>query len=128
MKRSTVFYSTILIILAGLTIAGANSPKYVEITKPFASVYERLDPRSNIIVQAQMKDHFELNFEGTSWYNVKVNDKHGWVEKSAGKVVDNPGATFFSIPLSTLFFFLLLLFATIFGASFLIYRQKTVEL
>ena len=125
MKRFTIFYSSILIVLAGLSVTYA---KYVEITKPFATVYERLDPTSNIVVQAQLNDHFELNFEGTSWYNINVNGKEGWVEKNAGKVVDSPGATFLSIPLSTLFFFLLLLVATIFGASFLIYKQKTVEL
>ena len=128
MKRFTVFYSTIFIIVAGLTIVNANSPQYVEIKRPFASIYEYLDPTSNIVIQAQMNDHFELVYEGTSWYQVKVNDKVGWVEKSAGKVVDSPGATFFSVPLSTLFFFILLLVATIFGASFLIYKQKTVEL
>jgi len=106
----------------------SNASQYVEIRKDFASIYEYLDPKSEIVMQANRNDHFELIYEGTSWYQVKVKDKVGWLEKNAGVVVNNPGLTLFSIPIGTLFFFLLLLIATITGASFLIYKQKTAEL
>lgn len=127
MKVFTVLSGMAFFILV-LTLSSFSETRYVEIKRPFASVYEYLDPKSQILIQATKKDHFELVYEGTSWYQVKVKNKVGWVEKSAGIVVSNPGITVFSIPLSTLLFFLLLLIATITGASFLIYKQKTAEL
>ena len=127
MKVFTVLSGMAFFILV-LTLSSFAETRYVEIKRPFASVYEYLDPKSQILVQATKKDHFELVYEGTSWYQVKVKDKVGWVEKGAGIVVNNPGITILSIPLGTLLFFLLLLVATITGASFLIYKQKTAEL
>jgi hypothetical protein len=127
MKVLTIIASTTLFILTAIMISYSAS-QFVEIKKPFVSIYEYLDPKSEILVQAAKNDHFELIYEGTAWYQVKVKDKVGWVEKSAGTIVTNPGYSFFSIPLGTLFFFLLLLIATITGASFLIYKQKTAEL
>ncbi len=127
MKVFTVLSGLTFFIII-LTLSSYAESRYVEIKKPFASVYEYLDPKSQILVQATKNDHFELVYEGTSWYQVKVKNKVGWVEKSAGIIVSNPGITVFSIPLGTLLFFLLLLVATITGASFLIYKQKTAEL
>ena len=127
MKVLTIIACTTLFLLTSITITQAAS-QYVVIKKPFVSIYEYLDPKSEILVQASKNEHFELIYSGTAWYQVKVKDKVGWVEKSAGSIVDNPGYTFFSIPIGTLFFFLLLLIATITGASFLIYKQKTAEL
>lgn len=127
MKVLTIIACTTFFLLTSITISQAAS-QYVVIKKPFVSIYEYLDPKSEILVQASKNEHFELIYSGTAWYQVKVKDKVGWVEKSAGSIVDNPGYSFFSIPIGTLFFFLLLLIATITGASFLIYKQKTAEL
>lgn len=130
MKLFTLLSGTLcfLVILVTATFTTAGENRFVEIRKPFTSVYEFLDPKSNIIVQATKNDRFELIYEGTSWYQIKVKDKVGWVEKNAGIIVNNPGLTILSIPLGTLLFFLFLLIATISGASFLIYKQKTAEL
>ena len=117
-----------LFVILTIMASRSNASQYVEVRKDFASIYEYLDPKSEIVMQANKNDHFELVYVGTSWYQIKVKDKVGWLEKNAGVVVDNPGVTFFSIPIGTLFFFLLLLIATITGASFLIYKQKTAEL
>ncbi len=114
-----IFLSGPVFFLCVLAMASFAENRYVEIKKPFTSVYEFLDPKSQILVQATKNDVFELVYEGTSWYQVKVKDKVGWVEKSAGMIVSNPGITVFSIPLGTLLFFFLLLIATITGASFL---------
>ena len=125
------FYITLLtlffITLIFSTPAVAKDSQYVQIKKPFASVYKKLDPKSNIIKQVSKSDRLELVYEGTSWYQVKVNGKIGWVEKTAGIIVDNPGKTILAIPVGTFFFFILLLIATISVSIFIIYKQKTPE-
>ncbi len=127
MKLSKLVSSTLLLVFVSI-ISVSAATKFVKIHIPFANIYEYLDPQSRILLQASQNKLFELVYEGTSWYQVKVEDKVGWLEKSAGTVVDNKGATVFSIPVGTLIFFLLLLVATITGASLLIYKQKTAEL
>ena len=73
MKVFTVLSGMAFFILV-LTLSSFAETRYVEIKKPFASVYEYLDPKSQILVQATKKDHFELVYEGTSWYQVKVKN------------------------------------------------------
>jgi hypothetical protein len=108
--------------------AFAADGRFVKIKKPFANVYEFLDPKSKILRQAKKGDHFELVYEGTSWYQVKIQDQVGWLERRAGSVVENPGLTVLSIPVGTFVLFILLLLGTFAGASMFIYRQKTAEL
>ncbi|MBD3316309.1 MAG: hypothetical protein GF344_11025 [Chitinivibrionales bacterium] len=128
MGRSALLgYCGLLLLISALSISAAEK-KFVRIKKPFAPVYEFLDPTSKIIVQAKKGDHFELVYEGTSWFQVKVKEKVGWIERRAGIVVTSRGVSVFSIPLSTFVLFLLLLVATFGATSFLIYRQRTVEL
>lgn len=127
MKALTIIASTTLFILVSI-MKSYSAGQYIVIKQPYVSIYEYLDPKSEILVQAKKNDSYELIYAGTAWYQVKVKDKVGWIEKSAGSIVDNPGFTLFSIPVGTLFFFLLLLIATITGASFLIYKQRTAEL
>lgn len=117
-----------LFVVAFCIASYAGETRYVEIKKPFVSVYQFLDPTSKIIVQASRNDHFELVYEGTSWYQIKVKDEVGWVEKSAGIIITNPGSSFMGVPMNTFIFFLMLLVATIIGASYLIYKQKSAEL
>ena len=115
-----------LFVLAARTYAVED--RFVKIKKPFVNVYEYLDPRSKIIRQAKKGDHFELVYEGTSWYQVKVADRVGWIERRAGNVVDSPGMTIIAVPVGTFVFFILLLIGTFVGTSLFIYRQKTAEL
>ena len=75
MKVLTIIASTTLFILTSIMISYSAS-QFVEIKKPFVSIYEYLDPKSEILVQAAKNDHFELI---TAWYQVKVKDKVGWV-------------------------------------------------
>lgn len=128
MRLSLILSGLVLFIVVFATSSFGKTSGYVEITKPFVSVYKYLDPKSEIIIQASKNDHFELIYEGISWYQIKVNDNVGWVEKSAGEIVTTAGATILSIPVGTFCFFLFLLIATITGTCLLIYRQKTAEL
>ena len=120
-----VFFFTV-VALSSVTFAG-ETQQYVQIKKPFVSVYEKLDPKSNIIKQASKSERLELVYEGTSWYQVRVNGKIGWLERSAGIVVDNPGKTILSVPVGTFLFFILLLASTIGVTLVFIYRQKVPE-
>ncbi len=128
MKLYTTFLRILLIFFIVIISVQAGATKYVRVEIPFANIYEYLEPQSPIITQASQNKLFELVYEGTSWYQVKVDNKVGWLEKSSGSIISNPGITIFSIPLGTLIFFLLLLMSTIIGASLLIYKQKTAEL
>jgi hypothetical protein len=105
----------------------AADTRFVKIKKPFVNIYEFLDPKSKIIKQAQKGDHFELVYEGTSWYQVKIQEKVGWLEKRAATVVNSPAPTVFSMPIGTFILFILLLLGTFVAVSFFIYRQKTSE-
>lgn len=111
---------------AGKTLAKTDA--YVKVKKPLANVYEFLDPKSTIVKQAKKGDYFPLVYEGTSWYQVKIKEKVGWLEKRAGDVVDSPKFLFYSIPFGTFTVFIILLIATLTGVSFVIYRQKNAEL
>ncbi|MBN1982581.1 MAG: hypothetical protein JW795_13690 [Chitinivibrionales bacterium] len=123
-----MFLGLVLLILSHPSPINAADKGFVEIRKPFAEIYQRLDPKSNIITRAKKSDLYELVYEGSSWYQVKVGEQIGWLEKDAGVVVNNRATTILSVPVGTFLFFILLLVATISGASFLIYKQKAVEI
>ncbi len=127
MKLQTIVIGAAMYILLWIIAPYAES-RYVEIKKSFAPVYEFLDPKSKIVIQAKKGEYYELIYEGTSWYQIKAKGKIGWLERGAGNVVKGQGITIFSIPVGTFLFFLLLLIATVAGASFLIYKQKTAEI
>jgi hypothetical protein len=127
--RATFFLILCALLLGVFTKqTSAAEPHYVQIKKPFANIYEYLDPTSKIVRQAQKNDYFELVYEGTSWYQVKIQEKVGWLEKRAGSVVATKGVTVFSMPINSFIIFLLILLVTFAGTSFYIYRQKTAEL
>ena len=118
-----------LLFLAGVATQPSAKPSaYVEVKRPFANVYEFLDPKSTILRQARKGEFFPLVYEGTSWYQVKVKEQVGWLEKRAGDIVDSPRFLFYSIPFATFSLFIILLIATLTGVSFFIYRQKNAEL
>jgi hypothetical protein len=128
-KRTVVISLICCAIILGVLAKSsyASDVRFVKIKKPYVNVYEFLDPKSKIMKQAKKGDYLELVYEGTSWYQVKVQDKVGWLERRAGVIVDNPGVTVLSIPVGTFVLFILLLLGTFAGATFFIYRQKTAE-
>ena len=102
----------------------AAESKFVAIKSSFANVYEYLDPKSTVIKQAKKGDHYELVYEGTSWFQIKTRDKVGWLEKRAGTIVDSPN---YISPLSIVMV-ILLLAGTIGGATYYILNKpKTAE-
>jgi hypothetical protein len=118
---------TAVILAVCIPPVEAAPAQYVEVKKPFANIYKFLDPKSTIIKQAKKGDHFELVYEGTSWYQVKFREEVGWLEKRAGSVVNNPGYLFSSVSAIGFIIFLVLLAGTFGGVSFYIYKQKTAE-
>lgn len=107
-------------VVASWAYAGSQ---FVKISKPFANVYEFLDPKSRILTQAKKGDHFELVYAGTSWYQVKVKEKVGWLERRAGDVVGSPTA----IPVGSVIVFVIVLVGTLAGVFFFVQRQRAAE-
>jgi hypothetical protein len=123
MMKFAVSFICFIIFSAPFSSSTAAAPKYVEIKNSFVNVYEFLDPKSNVIKQAKKGDHFELVYEGKAWYQIKIKDKVGWLEKSAGIIVNNPQY----LPIGTFLVFVVLLLGTLIGVSLYIYKQKAVE-
>jgi hypothetical protein len=123
MKQFTVAILCFFMLLVSFNVSHAAAARYVEIKNPFVNVYEFLDPKSNVIVQAKKGDHFELVYEGKAWYQIKIKDKVGWLDKRCGIVVNNPQY----LPLGTFLVFVILLLGTLVGVSMYIYKQKSVE-
>ncbi|MBN2037336.1 MAG: hypothetical protein JW768_11385 [Chitinispirillaceae bacterium] len=96
--------------------------QYVQITESFVNVYEYLDPKSKVIKMAAKGDRLELIYAGPSWYSVKVGSQNGWVERTAGKVIDRP--SIFS-PIISIILILIVLAGTIYGVSYYIKKQRT---
>ena len=101
----------------------AAAEKYVEIQNSFVNVYEFLDPKSAVIKQAKKGDHYELVYEGKAWYQIKIKDKVGWLDKNAGIVVNNSQY----LPIGIFIVFIVLLLGTLSAVSVYIYKQKSVE-
>jgi hypothetical protein len=103
--------------------SAAASQQYVLITEPFTNVYEKLDPKSPVIVMAKKGDRFDLLYPGPLWFQVRVKDQIGWIERKAGRVVE--GANVLSIVLS-IFLVCVLCAGTIYAVVRVINKQKTV--
>jgi len=117
-----------LVWLANVRTASAKDDrKSVEIHTYFANIYEYLDPKSTVIKQARRGESYELVYAGTSWYQVRVKDRVGWLERRAGEIVDSPGARILGMPVGVFIVFVVLLLATLFGVALLIYRQMEAE-
>jgi hypothetical protein len=101
----------------------AGSGTFVRVDKSLANVYEFLDPKSNIIRVAKEGDRFEMVFEGTSWYQIKVQDKVGWLEKKSGSVVSSQSGSNAVTWIAITILFL----GTLGGVYYYIYKQKVVE-
>lgn len=101
----------------------AENKQSVEVQKPLANIYEYLDPKSTIIRQARKGELYELVFAGTSWYQVRVKDRVGWLERRAGEVIDSPGARILGLPASIFAIAAVLIVATLAGVALLVFRQ-----
>jgi hypothetical protein len=123
MRRLAMFWSCVLVVSVCFAFAGDG--KYVEVKKPFANIYEFLDPKSNVLKQVKQGDVLDLVYEGTSWYQVRVKEKVGWLEKRAGIVVDSPRFMFLSMSPVTIGGFVVLLLVAGGIVFFVIYRQRT---
>jgi hypothetical protein len=125
MRQSSVFCIGVCAFLF-LTFAHplqAKASQFVKVENSLANIYEFLDPKSNIIRVAKKGDYFEMVFEGTSWYQIKVQDKVGWLEKKCGTVVDNPHTS----NAVTYIIITILLLGTLGGVYYYIYKQKAAE-
>jgi hypothetical protein len=105
----------------------AREGKSVEIRKPYANIYEYLDPKSNIIRQAKQGELFELVYAGTSWFQIRVKERVGWLERRAGVIIDTPPQRFLGIPVGVFIVFIVLLVLTLLGVALVIYRQLNAE-
>ena len=111
----------------GAQPALAREGKSVEINKPYANIYEYLDPKSNIIRQARKGELFELVYAGTSWYQIRVKERVGWLERRAGVVIDTPPQRLLGIPVGVLIAIVALLVVTLVGVAVVIVRQLASE-
>lgn len=119
MKKVVLLFCGLVVMLS----ATKARAEFVEVTTPYANVYEFLDPKSTIITQAKKGDHFELVYAGTSWYQVKVKEKVGWLERRAGEVVSNPG----KLPVVSIALLAVVLIGTLGGVFFVIQKQRNAE-
>jgi hypothetical protein len=88
MRFITVSGIAAVIAIICFSPINASAAQYVQITEPFVNVYERLDPKSNVVKTAAKGERFELIFAGDKWYNVKVKSQMGWVERKAGRIIE----------------------------------------
>jgi hypothetical protein len=98
-----------------------GEPQYVEVKKAFPNVYAKLDPKSEIIRQVKKGEYLELLRKGVNgvWYEVKVDGRVGYLEATAGKVVNRKGA-----PVITLLLYIFLLLACAGGVALYIKKQQ----
>jgi hypothetical protein len=122
MKKGFVFCLGVLAFLF-LTLAKPTfAAQYVKVETSLANIYEFLDPKSKILRTAKEGERFEMVFEGTSWYQIKVQDRVGWLEKGAGSVVNTSSGS----NAGTVIVIVLLLGATLGGVFYYINKQKGV--
>lgn len=101
--RFITFSSVLALFVVFSGSAFAEATKYVLVEEPLAKVYKELDPKSTLVKQAKKGDYLELIYNGTSWNKVKVDGQEGWIERRAGKIVENQGGA----PVGLIIFFVL---------------------
>ena len=123
MKKGFVFCIGICAFLFLTLARPAHAAQYVKIETSLAHIYEFLDPKSNIIRTAKEGDRYPLVFEGTSWYQIKVQDKVGWLEKKSGSVVTTTSTSNAGVVIVIV----LMLLATLGGVFYYINKQKVPQ-
>ncbi len=118
-----VLLSTVILFSSAIAQEKKEKTKYFEVKTPIANVYKALDPKSEIIKQVMVGDRLEIIGEGTSWHNVLVDSKSGWIENQTGKIVDSKK----SFPVFPVLFLLLLIGGTGAFVYLKITNAKTTE-
>ncbi|NLL14530.1 MAG: hypothetical protein GX267_14090 [Fibrobacter sp.] len=118
-----VLFSVVILFSSAVAQEKNEKTKYFEVKTPIANVYKALDPKSEIIKQVMVGERLEIIGEGTSWHNVLVDSKSGWIENQAGKIVHSKK----SFPIFSFLFFLLLLGGTGAFVYMKITNVKTTE-
>jgi hypothetical protein len=122
MRFITASFATAMFLLVCFSpVKTFAAQQYVEISEPFVNVYEFLDPKSTVLSMVKKNDRLELIYAGTTWYQVKIGTKQGWVERKAGHVVDGPS---FLSPAISIVLVLIVLAGTMYGVSFYMKKQK----
>lgn len=122
MRFLTVSFAMAMFLLVSFSpVKTMAAQQYVEITEPFVNVYEFLDPKSSVLSMVKKNDRLELIYAGTTWYQVRIGPKQGWVERKAGHVVDGPA--FFS-PVISIILVILVLSGTMYGITYYLRKQK----
>ncbi len=131
MKRLVVLLSGLCLCVAVIAVRPALAQKQerksVQIEKQFANIYEYLDPKSTIIKQARKGEAYELVYAGTSWYQVRVRERVGWLERRAGEIVDTPPMKILGVPVAVFSVIATLLVLTLAGVVVLVVRQMNAE-
>jgi hypothetical protein len=123
MRFITVSFALAMSFLAFFSPTKAlGAQQFVEISEPFVNVYEFLDPKSTVLSMVKKNDRLELIYAGTTWYQVKIGAKQGWVERKAGHVVDGPSLL---SPIISIIMIVLVLAGTIYGVSYYLKKQKS---
>lgn len=125
--QRTALALVIMCLCFAFTAPAFAADKYVKVTSSFANVYEFLDPKSAVVQMAKKGSCYKLVYEGTSWYQVTVKGKIGWIDKREGKVVDSPNLILGALTPLNILVILILLAGTIGGVSFYIKRQQNSE-
>ena len=113
----------ILLVTSAWFMSAFGANQFVQIRKPFANIYEFLDPKSKILIQAKRGDSYELVYAGTSWYQVKYRNQVGWLERRSGDVVGSSSR----VPVLTILGFVVLLGATLGVTFYVVQRQRVAQ-
>lgn len=114
--------AALLAMLLLSPFSASASAQYVLITNPFVNVYERLDPKSNVLVMAKKGDRFDLLYAGPLWYQVNVKNQIGWIERKAGRIVEGKNILSLIISIAVV---LALMAGTVYIVASYIKKQKT---
>jgi hypothetical protein len=115
--------ATFAALLLPASSGAAHEGRFVLITEPFVNVYEVLDPQSPVVKLAKRGDRLELIDTGVSWFQVRVGDKTGWVERRAGTITGNRGPLAPLLPVAVV---LLLFVCTVSFVGLRITRQREI--
>ncbi len=119
--RFKMISSVIALFTVLLVSSLVQAASYVLVEEPQANVYKELDPKSPLVVQAKKGDYLELVYNGTSWNKVLVDGQEGWIERRAGKIVENKGG----VPVFAVVFFIIVIAGSLGGALFYIAKNHS---
>ncbi|HEX3020093.1 MAG TPA: hypothetical protein VHP36_07310 [Chitinispirillaceae bacterium] len=118
-----ILLSTIILFSSSSAQEQKENTKYFEVKAPIANVYKALDPKSEIIKQVMVGERLEVIGQGTSWHNVMIDSKSGWIENQAGKIVSGKKG----FPVFSVMFLLVLMGGTAAFVFMRINSAKTTE-